>query len=509
LTRALVLAALAASVASASWSEPRVLSDTGIALGPELAMSSSGAALAVWDGEDGPECAQSPASLTCIHIVEVAARDGSTGVWGWGDRIARPGVGARPTVALNEAGRAAVLWVHDIGRDRVVQATYRTGATERFPNPSDLSAAVLEVRGHHIALDAAGNAVAVWAERHAGDFGVAAEVRSVASGTWGAPVVLSTGSVRAGPRLAVTPAGEAFAVWIEGSSVLLARGDLTTGVWDAPLTLSRNAGVGATVAVNPVGDAVAVWALGDRPGVEASVRPAGGSWAGPVSLIDGGQLGANAGPDAGFAANGTVVAVWVGGGSLRSSARSRDGSWSRPVEVGAADSADPRVAVDPQGDAIVVWQHRSRLLTALRPAAAGAWQPSEQLSGAEASAPQVALDAAGNGVVVWNWRDSDLLPVMTADLPAAWEPTLTNTRRPAVRGVARVGHVLHCDRGTWAGTQPIGYSLGWLRNGKAIARAARYRVRRADVGDLLACRVRATNGPQTAVAVSKSVRARP
>ncbi len=110
--------------------------------------------------------------------------------------------------------------------------------------------------------------------------------------------------------------------------------------------------------------------------------------------------------------------------------------------------------------------------------------------------------------MVWNWRDRDLLPVLTADLPAAWEPTLANTRRPAVRGVARVGHVLRCDRGAWTGTEPIAYVLSWLRNGKAAARESRFRVRRADVGVLLACRVRATNGPKTAVAVSKSVRAR-
>jgi hypothetical protein len=509
LTRALVVAALAASVASSSSSEPRVLSDTGIALGPELAMTSSGAALAVWDGEEGPDCAQSPASLTCIHIVEVAARDGSTGVWGWGDRIARPGVGARPTVALNDSGRAAVLWVHDIGRDRVVQATYRTGPAERFPNPSDLSAAVLEVRSHHIGLDAAGNAVAVWAERHGSDYDVAGEMRSVASGTWGAPVVLSTSNVRAGPGLAVTPAGEAFAIWIEGSSVLLARGDLTGGVWDPPVTLSRNAGAEADVAVNPVGDAVAVWGLGDRPGIETAFRPAAGAWSASQPVTDVSPFNAGAGPGVGFSANGTVVAVWVGGGLLRSSVRSRDGSWSRPVEVGAADSAEPRVAVDPRGDAIAVWQHRSRLLTAVRPAAVGAWQRPEQLSGAEASAPRLALDAAGNGVVVWNWRDRDLLPVMTANLPAAWEPTLANTRRPAVRGVSRVGHVLRCDRGTWTGTEPIASALSWLRNGRAIARASRYRIRRADAGALLACRVRATNGPKTTVAVSKSVRARP
>jgi hypothetical protein len=471
-------------------------------------MNSSGAALAVWDGEQGPDCAQAPASLTCIHIVEVAARDGSNGSWGEPDRIARPGIGARPTVALNDAGRAAVLWVHDIGRDRVVQATYRTGPAASFPNPSDLSAAVLEVRSHHIALDGAGNAVAVWAERHAGDFDVAGVIRSVASGTWGAPVVLSTSNVRAGPNLAVTPAGEAFAIWIEGTSVLTARGDLTRGLWDPPVTLSGNGGAQAAVAVNPAGDAVAVWGLYDRPGIETAVRPAAGAWAAPQVVSDISPFNAGAGPDVGFAADGTVVAVWVGGASLRSSVRSRDGSWSRPVEVGAADSGDPRVSVDPQGNAVAVWQHRARLLTALRPAAAGGWQPPEQLSGAEASVPRVALDAAGNGVVVWNWRNGELLPVMTADLPAAWRPTLVNARRPSIQGRARVGRTLTCARGEWAGTVPISYAYGWLRNGRRRAGGTTYRVKAGDVGARLACRVAATNAAGSRAATSAAVRVR-
>jgi hypothetical protein len=513
LTRALIVAALAVSAAAPSWTEPRVLSDTDRALGPELALSSSGAALAVWDAETGPDCAQSPASLTCIHTVEVAARDGSGGGWGSPDRIARPGVGALPRVALNDAGRAAVIWVHDIGRDRVLQATYRTGPTTPFPNPSDLSAAVLGVRNHHVALDRAGNAAVVWAEDHGGAFDVAAEMRSAASGVWGAPVVLSTGAASAGPSLAVSPGGEAFAIWVEGAAVQVARGNLATGSWESPVALSRNAGVDAAIAVNAAGDAVAIWALGDRPGVEASIRPAGGPWGDPVALPDGAQFPASAGPDVGFGADGTAVAVWVSGGtslqSLRSAARARGGSWSRPVEVASGHASDPNVSVDPQGNAIAVWTDRARLLAAVRPVAAGAWQPAE-VSSAEVSAPRVALDAAGKGLAVWNLRSGDLIPVLTADFAASWEPTLDNTRLPAVRGRARVGRTVVCNRGAWAGTVPIHYGYGWLRKARPVGSAheSRYRIRRRDAGARLACRVTATNPARSLTVTSPFVRVR-
>jgi hypothetical protein len=68
--------------------------------------------------------------------------------------------------------------------------------------------------------------------------------------------------------------------------------------------------------------------------------------------------------------------------------------------------------------------------------------------------------------------------------------------------------LLVCDRGGWNGTEPIVYSYAWLRGGRAVAHGTRYRIRAADSGALLACRVKATNGPKTAVANSRGVRVR-
>jgi hypothetical protein len=501
-------ALLAAVVATTGWTTPQVLSNGSIALGPELAIAPSGAAIAVWDHESGPDCAQSPASLTCAHIVEFSERPSPLG-WSYPRELARPGIGARPEAALNDAGRAAVIWVHDIGRDRVVQATYRTGTNDSFPNPSDLSAAVLEVREHHVGLDAAGNAVVVWRERHGDDFDIAAEVRQVTAGGWAAPVVLSRGSPFWGPALAVTPAGEAFVAWIEDSSFFVVRGDLTNGSWDQPVRLSTNAGVGGAVALDGAGQAVAVWTLGDRPGIGAAARPAAGSWGAPVIVSDVSPFNGVTAPDVRVARNGTAVAVWVGGDLLRSSVRSRDGNWSRPVEVGAADAAEPRVAIDSRGDAVVAWLHRQRLLASLRPAVAAAWQPPEQLAGPEASAPRVALDEPGNGFALWNLRDGDSLPIMTAGFAAtAWTPTLTNARRPSIRGHATVGRTVTCNRGGWTGTVPIGYAYSWLRNRSVRASGQRYRIRAGDVGARLECRVTAINAAGKVVANSPSLRVR-
>ena len=62
------------------WTGQRLVAG-GRAVGPELAVNASGRALAVWDSETGPDCAEAPASLTCIHTIE--ARDKPAGGASW------------------------------------------------------------------------------------------------------------------------------------------------------------------------------------------------------------------------------------------------------------------------------------------------------------------------------------------------------------------------------------------------------------------------------------------
>lgn len=496
-TQALVLTALALS----GWSTPQVLSNGDIALGPELSVAPSGAAIAVWDHESGPDCAQAPASLSCSHIVEFAQRPSVLG-WSPAFEIARPGIGARPQAAVNDAGRAAVIWVHDIGRDRVVQATYRTAAGPSFPNPNDLSAAVLEVREHHVGLDAGGNVAVVWAERHEADFDVAGDIRDAASGTWHAPLVLSSAAVTAGPRLAVSPSGTAYAVWTERHTVKVAAASLGGGVWPQPRVLATDAGADVAVAADAAGDAVVAWTLQDRPGIEVARKPHDGEWSSPLTVGTPGGGPADA-LDLGITADGTDVAAWTDGtGTLQAGI----GPQGAMVATGARD---PRVAVDPRGDAIVLWRGGGGLFAAVRPAAAGAWQPTVELSGGDVSAPRVALDGSGNGFVAWNLRQGDSLPAMTAEFAAdGWMPTLANTRPPSIRGAASVRRTLTCARGEWAGTVPIRYAYSWLRNGHARARGRTYRIKRRDAGARLACRVSASNLAGVRAATSRSVRVR-
>jgi hypothetical protein len=504
--------------ATASWTTPQPLSSGGIALEPEIAANASGGAVAVWDQETGPDCATAPASLSCIHTVETAYRSRSGDPWDTGHAIARPGVGARPQAAINGVGDAALLWVHDIGTYRVVQATLRRGLTGDFPNPNDLSDSVLEVRSHHIALDAAGDAVAVWAQRLADVFEVHAEVRRANLGYWGSATLLSSRPVNGGPALAVTPGGDAFVAWIENGVVKVAQGNVASATWDAPVTLKDggDAEDDPVIAVDAAGDAVVAWQWRSQPRaltvVRTAFRPAHGSWGQTVDLATVGRDFQHD-PRVAIDASGNAVALWPDDAGLRSSVRPMtSGVWSHPVALTRAAVADPELTIDSHGNAVAIWIDAAtkRLDAAVRPAVAGTWQPVVHVSPTESSDPQLAIDDAGNAAAVWNAPSGPTVDVQAADLAADWQPTLANTRRPAITGTPRAGRTLVCNRGGWEGTRPISYAYVWRRNGATVhgARRPSYRVRRRDVGALLACRVTATNPARTLAATSRRVRVR-
>jgi len=477
-----------------TWGPPSQISSGERALGPELALNAAGDALVVWDQEVGSECPESPASLSCIHIVQAAARTRGSTVWQTPVEVARPGVGATPRAAIDPAGNAAIVWVHDIGRDRVLQATYRAGLSGTWPEPSDLSVPTLQVRNHHLALDAAGDAVAVWAERADTTFTVQAEVRPATTRAWGAAAALSRPGRNAsgGPSIALTPSGRAVVAWIEDGVVRASRGDAATGAWEPPVDLSGSAAFAEgdpQVAVDASGDTAVVWARGNTGfrAVQAVFRPRAGNWTERVE-IGTARAAPAAKPQVAVDDSGNVVAMWVGPPGVQAAARpSATGVWSRPVLVSAPNLAVSglRLAIDASGNAVAVWASGENgvLHAAIRPGASGAWQPQIDLSGSGTSEPGVAMDAAGNAVAVWNRTSAQRVVVESADLDGSG-PVLANLRVPK-KGTVRVRLTLSVAPVPWAA--PVIGAPKWLfgdgrsatgaRVAHAYARPGRYKVK--------------------------------
>jgi PKD domain-containing protein len=436
------LALLVAGVAGASpaWHQPVQLSPAERALGPELALNAAGGAVVVWDHEQGADCPTQPASLSCIHIVEAAPRSSRGSAWQSPIEVARPGIGAAPRLAVDPAGDSAIVWIHDIGQPRVLQATIRPAGAATWPNANDLSGMPLEIRNHAIALDNGGNAVAVWAQRDATTFYVVGDLRPAAGGVWLAPVALSSigADASAGPALSLAPSGEALAAWIDSGALRLARGNAASGVWDRPVSPAFggvNADTDVDVALNDSGAAVAAWSWRRAPRgpsiVQASFRNAGGGWGRVVDLGTAGD--GRSSVRTGLSGNGAAAVVWLNGTTLNGSGRSRTtGAWTSPrtIATNVADSG-ARLAMNPAGNAVAVWANRATgaIRAALRPAGS-AWQPPARVSGAGSFEPRIALDAASAAVAVWNRTAAQRVLVESADL-APTGPVLTNLQVPA------------------------------------------------------------------------------
>jgi len=139
------------------------------------------------------------------------------------------------------------------------------------------------------AMDAAGNALALWDERTTQD-----QLWSrfqPAGGTWGTVATVSAAlqTVSVLPAIHMTANGFATAVWTDSTGVWTAD-RLATGTWNPPQLLAPGAAAPFFV-MNSRGDAAVAWTMGgpgdDQSSVEAALRPAGQSWTAPQTLASG------------------------------------------------------------------------------------------------------------------------------------------------------------------------------------------------------------------------------
>lgn len=266
---------------------------------------------------------------------------------------------------------------------------------------------------------------------------LAASVLLLAGGTsgavrssWSPPSILSRAGAGA-PMVAVDAAGNTIAVWGTEQGVQVSIRP-AGGRFGAPQDLLQSGlwGYGyPDVAVDAAGNAAVVWAAGAPPAthVQAALRRPGGAFGPPEEIA----VSRNAsGTRIALDERGGGVAVWFdlaaepeAGSTVRAAIRSPDGGWQAPQVLGTASYPFPVLAVDPAGDAVVVWADtrpdRSVIESAYRPAG-GVFGPSTTVSNA-GRAPDVAFDPKGNAVAVWSNAET----IQTATRQAAtglWGP---------------------------------------------------------------------------------------
>lgn len=232
--------------------------------------------------------------------------------------------------------------------------------------------------------------------------------------TFDPPVQISvSGQSAGGAEVAVTPAGNAIAVWSRSDGfngrIQGAQFTLATESWTAPITLSA-AGVTATspaICSDPNGNAIAVWRETGGALRSARYNAATQVWSAPILIATGIATSA---PEVSCDPNGNAVAVWTSFimGSLIAQASYFDVglmTWSAPtlISLGGASATDPQVSVDSTGDAVAVWRRSGVIQSSTFDGGTLTWSAPITISsgGSTVADPQVGTDAAGSAIAVW------------------------------------------------------------------------------------------------------------
>ncbi len=197
---------------------------------------------------------------------------------------------AGPAVAVDGAGNTTAVWSYFDGTDVVIQAVTKP-AGGAFSAPVPISAAGENAGLADIGMDAAGNAIAVWARAD----GTARRVQAAAAPPGGAfdPAVniSPAGVVSDSPSVATSAGGVATVVWrLNG----LAESFIQTatrppgGSFSEPVTVSsgKDDPIFPEIAVNDGGGAAVAWsgASGTSQVSRATVRPPGAAFLPPENI---------------------------------------------------------------------------------------------------------------------------------------------------------------------------------------------------------------------------------
>ena len=353
-------------VAGSSWQPPLTLSSgEQEASSPRVALDSHGDAVVAWEGYD---------AKSKEYAVEVAVKSGLGGSWQPPTTLSLLGVKMEPPpkLAVDPQGGAVAIWQRE---EKTVEASSRPAGGSWQP-PETLSSTAEAQHSAQVAVDAAGNATAVWEERGPGEVLIDAASKPL-GGKWQVGTALSASGGNANePRVAVDAQGDATAVWErfnvgESEEVIEEAGrPAASGAWGMPVALTRHVlGVGEPgnqeVAIDAHGNAVVVW--GRYHGVHETIEAAEGpisspSWS-PAVVLSGPGVSAEEAPQVGVDGQGNAIVVWERSNGTNNiveaaSGTSSSGSWQPPVTLSAAgeDALEPQVALDAQGNAAAIWR---------------------------------------------------------------------------------------------------------------------------------------------------------
>jgi hypothetical protein len=276
-----------------------------------------------------------------------------------------------------------------------------------------------------MAVDPAGDAIAVWQERRPGGQGIWANLFAVDRGWGEARLIENLPGYCADPSVGIDAQGNGLVVWgyspvfsLSDHSAYAVRYLAGTG-WQMPVLLdadgrpdTSNSSEDVQVAVAPGGNAVAIWLEFQGFGDNITARrfdPVTGWGAAEVVVTQGNVI---SGPRVAIGANGNAVAAWeayAGGPFYMWGAAYAPGAGWGDVQMlsPTVSSLPPFVAVDPSGNGFAYW-HDGYVgsygdMMANYYSVGTGWGPAQSFDNASGGSldPSIAFDDGGNATAVW------------------------------------------------------------------------------------------------------------
>jgi hypothetical protein len=294
--------------AGGTFGTAQTISDAGTdARFPDVAIDRRGNAIAVWTQSDGFN-----------DRIRAAVRRRGAAFDAAQTISDSSGNATVPEVGVDRKGNAVVVWERTLmafpGVTHTIQAASRP-VRGTFGTEQSISGPGEDSYEPQLAVDRHGNAIAVWTAYVSTTYRIRAAFQP-AGGVFGTGQLLSAAAGDAGlPQLAIDKAGNAIAVWRHSDGVndrIQAAVRPANGAFATADTLSDAGGDAELpeIAFDKIGNAIAIWLGGNGPNaqIQAASRPAGGSFglAETLSAPDGdGSF-----PELTFDRRGNATAVW-------------------------------------------------------------------------------------------------------------------------------------------------------------------------------------------------------
>ncbi len=297
---------------------------------------------------------------------------------------------ANPKVAIDEAGEAIAVWASGSGETARIRYAVRPSGGD-FGGAKTISDPAANFHSFP-ALDVApdGRAVVAYARLLGGVSGISYAVRPPGGdfGEASAMVGDPGTTLNQAPQVHMDAAGGALANWVSTGvgGTFVRYADLAAGAGEFTPVQAIEKGSGASADVNASGAAVLVWGpISSSEDIRYSSRPPGGAFGGPQTLAEPDNP---LGPKVSVAPDGSAVVAWSAlvapDEFVRWAAAPAGGTLGPPQPLSAEEGVLADLKTSAQGTALLLWVDAGsfpfHLRAALRPAG-GTFGPSPLLPG--------------------------------------------------------------------------------------------------------------------------------